>query len=227
MFARCTICLLRAFSCQNSTKPANMLPGGDADRGTVAIQGVINVRPCAALTGRHRMSVVGLVALMLSLGATEAIGQSRAPAAEPPTLDSALLQLVATCAIDATRPKTPEAWAQLVRATGLVARRGDDVWNLQTASGRLGAFVVFAPRETQYWFVAYPEPSGAIPDSVLSHLLRQSTFWEIQGEVIEIGVPAGIQSQTPATVTKSLSVSLVGGRLLSSRTTVTWKDVPR
>lgn len=153
--------------------------------------------------------------------------QVRSPASEQPSPDIALTQLVTTCVIDSQRPKSAEAWEQLVRSLGMARLRDVDIWELKSASGRLTAFASFGREDTQYWFVLFPQASSAIPDAVLSYLLAQSTFSEVQGDQLEIGLQAGLQSQTAAVLTKSITISLSGGRLLGSRTTITWKGPAR
>jgi len=102
----------------------------------------------------------------------------------------------------------------------------DSAWEIKTADGMLRAFAFFRPGQTDYWFVLFPSTSLAIPDSVLSHLLSNSTSTEVTGVHIEIGLPSTIERQMPprAVIGEFLTISLAGGYLRSSRTTITWKE---
>ena len=148
---------------------------------------------------------------------------AQAPRIVPPDIESALLELTGICSVDAARPKTSAAWDELARSKGMT--RDDNAWELTTSAGTLRAFAFFNPEQTSYWLVLFPVASPAIPDSLLSHLLRESTTTEVTGTHVEIGLPTTIDRLLPPEVTvgKFLTVSLTGGRLLSSRTTISWK----
>ena len=165
------------------------------------------------------------VAVMLLIGVAGSVApQAQAARTSEPDVDSVLLELSTTGMVDSARPKTNESWEQLVRGKGMVKKEG--IWELKTSNGTLWAFASFRPAETEYWFVLFPPESLAVPDSVLSHLLSRSTFSEVQGDLLEIGLPTTAQRESgqQGDVNKSITIALGGGRLVSSRTTIHWKE---
>ena len=166
---------------------------------------------------------LGFAAMMLSSYIAGVVDtQAQAARAVEPDVDSVRLELTTTCMVDTARPKTIASWDGLLRAKGMVKK--EDLWELKTSGGTLRAFASFRPGETEYWFFLFPAVSLAVPDSVLSHLLAQSTYSDVQGDVLEIGLTTRPQSSPEVAVNKSITISLGGGRLLSSRTTINWKE---
>jgi hypothetical protein len=172
-----------------------------------------------------RTSPLASVALVVALCLAASIDlRGQATKAAETDIDSAMLELTGVCSVDGARPKTSAAWDELLRARGMTKK--DNAWEVKTADGMLRAFAFFRPTQTDYWFVFFPSTALAIPDSVLSHLLRMSTSAEVTGAHIEVGLPSSTERSMPpqAVIGKFITISLAGGYLLSSRTTITWKE---
>jgi hypothetical protein len=166
----------------------------------------------------------GLAGYLLAAAVPASAQTQPSRPAPSPDPDTAHFQLVAECSTSRTRPRTPREWEALVGRLGFQRNENDDRWSLTTRAGKLRAEAVFQPTQASYWIFFFPVSSDPVPDSILSHWLKDARYTSLDADQLEIGL-APIESLPGGGIrAQNITVSLEGGRLRASRTVVEWKQ---
>jgi hypothetical protein len=97
------------------------------------------------------------------------------------------------------------------------------VWSLVTAEGEVRAWAYFPESEASYWILFFPASSEPVPDAVLSHLLKDARYSNLDRDTMEIGIAPIEELAGGGKTAKNITISLNGGRLIASRTMIEWK----
>jgi hypothetical protein len=125
--------------------------------------------------------------------------------------------------VDKERPRTLGEWEKLTTELGMRRKDRDSPWSMATAAGEVRAFAFFLEDTTSFWVLFFTASLEPIPDAVLSHLLKDAPYTSVDADKLEIGLGPVEQLPGGGTKVKHISVSIAGGRLLTTRTMIEWK----
>lgn len=168
--------------------------------------------------------------LVLALGgfflalSVRASGQASPPRpAASPDPDTAHFALTAHCSASRTRPRSAGEWEGLVEGLGFRRKDRESFWSLATTAGELRAEAFFRSDETSCWIMFFPASAEPVPDTILSHLLKDARYTTIDADKLEIGLAPIEQLSGGGTKARNITVTLGGGRFIASRTVIQWK----
>jgi hypothetical protein len=176
------------------------------------------------LITRFLKSVLGILILSLALSASAQVPPKAKPVTAP-DLAALQLDLSIRCSVASTRPRNEAEWVALVEGLGLRRKKNpESVWSVTTDVGELRALQYFLETSSYVGIFFFPASPERIPDPILAHWLKDARSTTLDLDRMDIAL-AGVETLTGGgTRSRTVSVSLGGGRLVAVRTQINWNE---